>query len=68
MWRIASSKIDDDRSLAAEAVHLAEPTDYPDLKARALVAAGEISEARRIYEAKGNVAAVQRLSAYAGSS
>jgi tetratricopeptide (TPR) repeat protein len=68
MWRIARSKIDDNRPLAEEAVRLAEPTDYPDLKARALVAVGEIGEARRIYEAKGNVSAVERLSAYAGSS
>jgi class 3 adenylate cyclase len=68
MWRVSRAKIDDNRSLAEEAVRLAEPTDYVDIKARALVAVGEIGAARRIYEAKGNVAAVEQLSAYAGSS
>jgi class 3 adenylate cyclase/tetratricopeptide (TPR) repeat protein len=68
MWRIARSKIHADRALAEEAVRLAEPTDYPDLKARALAAIGETDEARRIYEAKGNVSALERLSAFAGSS
>ena len=40
---------------------LAQTTDYPDLKARAFLALGELAEARRIYEAKGNVAAAERL-------
>ena len=68
MWRIARSKADGDSELAEEAHRLALPTDYPDLKARALIALGELPEARRIYEAKGNLAAVERLSAYARSS
>jgi tetratricopeptide (TPR) repeat protein len=68
MWRVALSRATNAPALAAEAARLAAPTDYPDLKARALVALGEVAEARRIYEAKGNVAAVERLSAYARSS
>jgi AAA ATPase domain/Adenylate and Guanylate cyclase catalytic domain len=68
MWRVARAKASGNPELARQAVELAEPTDYPDLKAHALIAAGEIGEARRIYEAKGNVAAVERLSSYAGSS
>ena len=68
MWRVARAKIGDNRLLAEEAVRLAEPTDYPEIKARALVAVGDIDGARRIFEAKGNIAAVERLSAYAGSS
>jgi class 3 adenylate cyclase len=68
MWRVARAKASGSPDLAREAVELAEPTDYPDLKAHALIAAGEIGEARRIYEAKGNVTAVERLSSYAGSS
>jgi class 3 adenylate cyclase/tetratricopeptide (TPR) repeat protein len=68
MWRVARSKADGDAQLAEDAWRLAEKTDYPDLKARALVATGEVAQARRIYAAKGNVAAVERLSAYARSS
>ena len=68
MWRVAVSKADGSSQLAEEAWRLAAQTDYPDLKARALLALGEGAEARRIYEAKGNVAAVARLSALAGSS
>jgi class 3 adenylate cyclase/predicted ATPase len=68
MARIARSRIEGDQQLAEVAVRLAQTTDYPDLKARALAAAGEIDEARGIYEAKGNLAAVARLSAYARSS
>jgi class 3 adenylate cyclase len=68
MWRVARAKASGNPDLAREAVELAEPTDYPDLKAHALIVAGEIGEARRIYEAKGNVTAVERLSSYAGSS
>jgi ATP/maltotriose-dependent transcriptional regulator MalT len=68
MWRVARAKASGNPELARKAVELAEPTDYPDLKAHALIAAGEIGEARRIYEAKGNVTAVERLSSYAGSS
>jgi NTP pyrophosphatase (non-canonical NTP hydrolase) len=68
MARIARSRIDGDQQLAEEAVRLAQPTDYPDLKARSFAAAGQIDEARRLYEAKGNLAAAERLSAYARSS
>jgi tetratricopeptide (TPR) repeat protein len=61
MWRVARAKVEKDDGLAREAVRLAETTDHPDLKARALAARGDIDAARRIYEAKGNVAAVARL-------
>ena len=53
---------------------MARATDYPDLEGRALtclahaIGFGEeqaslLAEARRLYEAKGNVAAVARLPA-----
>ena len=61
MWRVARAKADGDTRLAEEANRLAQTTDYPDLKARALIALGQVAEARRIYEAKGNVAAVGQL-------
>jgi class 3 adenylate cyclase/tetratricopeptide (TPR) repeat protein len=61
MWRVARSKADGREQLAEEANRLAQATDYPDLKARALLALGEDAEARRIYEAKGNVAAASQL-------
>jgi class 3 adenylate cyclase/tetratricopeptide (TPR) repeat protein len=61
MWRIARSKADGDPQLAREAHTLAQTTDYPDLKARAFIALGELAQARRLYEAKGNVAAAERL-------
>ena len=47
--------------LAREAVELARGTDDPNLTALALVAAGSVDEARALYEAKGNVAALARL-------
>ncbi len=61
-------------ALAREALALAQETDYPDLEARALMSMAEVvgpgeeasglrEDARRLYEAKGNVAAVTRLSA-----
>ena len=68
LWRVARARAAGETALAREAWKIAEPTDYPDLKARTLVALGEVAEARRFYEAKGNTAAVERLSAYAGSS
>ncbi|HEU4941838.1 MAG TPA: adenylate/guanylate cyclase domain-containing protein [Gaiellaceae bacterium] len=68
MWRIARSKLDGDSELAEEALRMANTTDYPDLKARALVAVGELEQARTIYEAKGNVAAAERLLARQGAS
>ena len=49
--------------LAAEAVELARATDDPNLTAMALVAAGSLDEAAALYEAKGNVAALQALRA-----
>ena len=61
MWRVARSKADGNEQLADEANRLAQTTDYPDLKARALLALGKDAEARRIYEAKGNVAAASQL-------
>ena len=61
MWRIARSRADGDSQLAEEAHRLAQTTDYPDLKARAFIALGELAEARRIYEAKGNIAAADQL-------
>ena len=61
-------------ALAREALATAQATDYPDLEARALLSVAEVvgpgeeasglrEDARRLYEAKGNVAAVTRLSA-----
>jgi hypothetical protein len=68
IWRVSVARATNAPDLAAEAARLAAPTDYPDLKARTLVALGELAEARRIYQTKGNVAAVARLSVYARSS
>jgi tetratricopeptide (TPR) repeat protein len=61
-------------ALAREALATAQTTDYPDLEARALLSVAEVvgtgeeaaglrEEARRLYEEKGNVAAVTRLAA-----
>ena len=68
MWRIARARALCDEELATQALRLAEPTDYPDLKARALLAfaqvSGDSSFHRRAvdeYERKRNVAAVARL-------
>lgn len=61
MWRVARAKAEADPGLAREAVRLATPTDYPDLKARALIAAGELDAAVAEYSTKGNIAAVTRL-------
>jgi class 3 adenylate cyclase/tetratricopeptide (TPR) repeat protein len=66
MWRVAQANATADATLAAEAVELAEPTDYPDVKARALLVAGDAAAAARVYERKGNVAAFARITA--GSS
>jgi tetratricopeptide (TPR) repeat protein len=49
-------------ALASEAVRLARGTDDPNLTAMALLAAGEVDEAARLYEAKGNLAALRALS------
>ncbi len=61
-------------ALAREALATAQSTDYPDLEARALVSVAEVvspgeeasrlrEAARRLYEQKGNVAAIARLAA-----
>ena len=68
MWRVARARATDDRRLAEEAVQLAAATDYPDLQARALVAAGDVNGARRAHERKGNVAAARRLVAHGAAS
>jgi ATP/maltotriose-dependent transcriptional regulator MalT len=68
LWRVAKARATGDATLAREAVQRAESTDYPDLRARAWLAAGEFEKARLIYEAKGNVAAADRLSAQARTS
>jgi predicted ATPase/class 3 adenylate cyclase len=63
MWRVARAKASGDGDLAHQAVDLAMPTDYPDLRARALLAAGDRDGAIAEYEAKGNTAAIARLAA-----
>jgi hypothetical protein len=63
MWRVARAKASGDGDLAREAVALAMPTDFPDLRARALLAAGDRDGAIAEYEAKGNAAALARLAA-----
>ena len=61
-------------ALAREALAAAQTTDYPDLEARSLMAVAEVvgpgdeasgllEDARRLYEQKGNVAALARLPA-----
>jgi hypothetical protein len=61
MWRVVRARILEEPALAREAVALARGTDDPNLTAAALSAAGELAEARALYEAKGNVAAARRL-------
>jgi class 3 adenylate cyclase/predicted ATPase len=68
MWRIAKAKASGDARLTREAVELASATDYPDLKARAFLAAGDRHKAIVEYEAKGNRAALARLAAMAAPS
>jgi class 3 adenylate cyclase/tetratricopeptide (TPR) repeat protein len=63
MWRVARANATGDLALAREAVELADPTDYTDIKARALLAVGDRQGAAREYERKGNVAAVRRIAA-----
>ena len=66
-------------ALARDALATAQTTDYPDLEARALMSLAEVvgpgeeashlrEAARRLYERKGNVAAVARLSAASSRS
>ena len=68
MWRVARARASGDEDLAMQAVRLAEPTDSPDLKARAYLAvaqvAGDPTFRRRAvaeFERKGNTAAIARL-------
>jgi class 3 adenylate cyclase/tetratricopeptide (TPR) repeat protein len=68
MWRVARARATGDDDLARQAVRLAEPTDYPDLKARAYLALAQVAadssyrqRAVAEYERKGNVAAIARL-------
>jgi class 3 adenylate cyclase/predicted ATPase len=68
MWRVARTKALDDLALAREAVALAAPTDYVEVKARALLAAGDAEAAAREYAAKGNAAALARIAASPRSS
>jgi len=68
MWRVAAAKVTDDAALARDAVRLSMPTDYPDLKARALSAAGNREAAAEEYRRKGNAAAFARLTETARSS
>jgi tetratricopeptide (TPR) repeat protein len=63
MWRVARANALGDLPLARQAVELAAPTDYPDLKARGLLAVGDVNAAAREYERKGNMAAVAHLAA-----
>ena len=63
MWRVARANAVGDLALAREAVELAAPTDYPDVKARALLAVADVHAAAQEYERKGNMAAVARIAA-----
>jgi class 3 adenylate cyclase/predicted ATPase len=68
MWRVARANAIQDIALAREAVELAAPTDYLEIKARALLAAGDADAAAREYARKGNTAALARITAAAKSS
>jgi tetratricopeptide (TPR) repeat protein len=68
MWRVARANAVGDLALARQAVELAAPTDYPDVKARALLAVGDTDGAAREYARKGNVAAVARITAASAQS
>jgi tetratricopeptide (TPR) repeat protein len=75
LWRTARARATaDGEDLARQAVAISRETDYPDLEARALVCLAEVTgrgderasllaAARRVYEAKGNMAAAARLPA-----
>jgi class 3 adenylate cyclase/tetratricopeptide (TPR) repeat protein len=63
MWRVARANATRDVALAREAVALAEPTDYTEIKARALLAVGDADGAAREYERKGNMAGIRRIAA-----
>jgi predicted ATPase/class 3 adenylate cyclase len=68
MWRVARANATGDLALARQAVELAEPTDYTDIRARALLAVGDSDGAAREYERKGNMAAVARITAASARS
>ena len=61
MWRVARANATRNLALAREAVELAEPTDYSDIRARALLAVGDADGAVREYERKGNLAGIRRI-------
>ena len=61
MWRVARANATGVIALAREAVDLAAPTDYIDIRARALLAAGNTEGAAREYERKGNTAGMRRV-------
>jgi ATP/maltotriose-dependent transcriptional regulator MalT len=75
LWRTARARAaGDGEAIAREAVAIASTTDYPELRARAALCLADVigagdehaslyAEARRVYEAKGNVAAAARLPA-----
>ncbi|HET7855661.1 MAG TPA: adenylate/guanylate cyclase domain-containing protein [Gaiellaceae bacterium] len=65
MWRVARANATGELALAREAVELARPTDYTDIRARALLAVGDSDGAAREYERKGNTAGVRRVVAAA---
>jgi class 3 adenylate cyclase/tetratricopeptide (TPR) repeat protein len=68
MWRVARANATSNLTLAREAVELAEPTDFTDIKARALLAVGDSEGAAREYERKGNLAGIRRISAASARS
>ena len=68
MWRVARANATRNPTLAREAVELAEPTDFIDIRARALLAVGNADAAAREYERKGNVAGVRRIAAASARS
>jgi class 3 adenylate cyclase/tetratricopeptide (TPR) repeat protein len=68
MWRVARANATHDPALAREAVELAEPTDYTDIRVRALLAVGDTDGAAREYERKGNTAGIRRIAATSARS
>ena len=61
MWRVARANAVEDVALARQAFELAAPTDYPEVKARALLAVGDADGAAQEYERKGNTAGIARI-------
>ena len=68
MWRVARANATRDLALAREAAELAQPTDYIDIRARALLAVGDTDGAVREYQRKGNVAGIRRIAAASARS